>query len=157
MVFTTLARFIALAFPLVNAGAGTGHPASTVAFAAPPPPRVSGCAPFWTAPIVTSAAILMTSSAAFAGEANLLNGATLFQANCAGCHANGMNFISEKKNLKKEALVKYQSLDQAQLQQFVQQKMPHKLLPFSKTMTDENYFDATSYVLDQALNEKWGV
>jgi cytochrome c6 len=83
------------------------------------------------------------------------HGAALFQANCAGCHAGGMNFISEKKNLKKEALEKFQSLDQVKLQSFVQQGMPHRLLPFAKTFSDADYFDTTSYVLDQALNDKW--
>jgi cytochrome c6 len=102
-----------------------------------------------------TAGILLTTTAALANEANLQNGAALFQANCAGCHAGGMNFMSEKKTLKKEALEQYQSLDQAQIQKFVQQGMPHKLLPFSKTLTDADYFDATSFVLDQALNDKW--
>lgn len=109
------------------------------------------------APAFVSAAMVLVASSmpAQAEGANLENGAALFQANCAGCHAGGMNFLSEKKNLKKEALEQYQSLDQAQIQKFVQQGMPHKLLPFSKTLTDKDYFDTTSYVLDQAVNDKW--
>lgn len=101
----------------------------------------------WTASVVVVPA--------YAADADLQNGATLFQNNCAGCHAGGMNFMSEKKTLKKDALEQYRSLDQATLQSFVQQGMPHKLLPFSKTMSDQDYFDATSFVLDQALNDKW--
>ena len=130
-----------------------GRP-TAVAFAASKQTRTTK----WMAPIIaTSAAagILLTSTLALAGEPNLQTGAVLFQANCAGCHAGGMNFMSAKKTLQKEALEKYQSLDQAQIQKFVQQGMPHKLLPFSKTLSDQDYFDATSFVLDQALNDKW--
>jgi cytochrome c6 len=110
----------------------------------------------WIAPILaTTAGILLSSTVAFAADANLSNGASLFQANCAGCHAGGMNFLSEKKTLQKEALERFQSLDQVKLQAFVQKGMPHRLLPFSNSFSDTDYVDVSSYVLDQALNSKW--
>lgn len=97
-----------------------------------------------------------TTPPAFAAttDANLANGAALFQANCAGCHAGGQNFIKPQKTLDKQALERYQSLDQGQLQKFVQQGMPHKFTAF-KFSADKDYFDVTSYVLDQALGDKW--
>ncbi len=45
------------------------------------------------------------SSPALAGDA--ANGAKIFSANCAACHAGGNNVIVAKKNLKKEALAEY--------------------------------------------------
>lgn len=90
-----------------------------------------------------------------AWSADIAHGATLFQANCAGCHAGGQNFMSEKKTLQKEALEKYRSLDQAKIQDFVQNGMPHKFLPMKQPFDDKDYLDVTSYVLDQALGEKW--
>ena len=82
-------------------------------------------------------------------------GSILFEFNCAGCHRGGMNLIKESKNLFKDALDKNFNLDQTKIQTFVQTKMPHKLLPFSQTFTNDEYYDVTSYVLDQALNDKW--
>jgi cytochrome c6 len=45
------------------------------------------------------------SSPAMAAE--VANGAKIFSANCAACHAGGNNVIMANKNLKKEALAEY--------------------------------------------------
>jgi cytochrome c6 len=100
-----------------------------------------------------SVAIALSSAAPPAYAADLVNGAALFQANCASCHAGGKNFVAEKKTLEKAALEKFQSLDQAKLQKFVQTGMPHKFLPLK--FSEQDYVDSTSYVLDQAVNDKW--
>jgi cytochrome c6 len=109
----------------------------------------------WPAAVATAslAIVLTTAALALAANADIRNGATLFTANCAGCHAGGQNVVKENKTLQKAALEKYQSLDQAQLQKFVQTGMPHKFMPFK--FSDEDYKDVTSYVLDQALGDKW--
>jgi cytochrome c6 len=39
--------------------------------------------------------------------AEVANGAKIFSANCAACHAGGNNVIMANKNLKKEALAEY--------------------------------------------------
>jgi len=41
------------------------------------------------------------------------NASTLFELNCAGCHANGGNIIRRGKNLKKRAMARngYESVD----------------------------------------------
>lgn len=87
--------------------------------------------------------------------ADVAHGASLFKADCAGCHLGGSNFMSEKKTLKKDALAQYQSLDASKLQAFVQDKMPHSFLPFHSKWSDQDYEDAVGYVLDQAVNDKW--
>ena len=94
-------------------------------------------------------------SPVLASDADLATGAALFKANCSGCHLGGANFIAEKKTLQKEALEKFQSLDQEKLQVFVETKMPHRMLPFHNEFTVANYRDVTSFVLDQALGDKW--
>ena len=81
-------------------------------------------------------------------------GAQLFQANCAGCHAGGMNFVAEKKTLQKDALEKFGRLDADTMLNFVQNGMPHKLLPFNKLPT-EDFVAMTTFVREQALNDRW--
>jgi len=46
---------------------------------------------------------LLVASPAYAAA----NGAQVFQANCAVCHANGANRIMANKTLKKDALERY--------------------------------------------------
>lgn len=58
--------------------------------------------------IFTVAIALLTiafSSPVLAAE--VANGAKIFSANCAACHAGGNNVIMANKNLKKEALATY--------------------------------------------------
>jgi len=68
-----------------------------------------------------------------------------------------MNFIKEKKTLQQAALEKYLgSTDAVQIQNFVRSgSMPHKLLPFAKEFSDEDYARVASFVSDQAVNQKW--
>jgi cytochrome c6 len=98
---------------------------------------------------------LTTTTASAVEPVDLTRGSVLFESNCAGCHRGGMNFIKEKKTLQKDALEKFLSLDQPKVQDFVQNKMPHQLLPFKKEFSNQDYVDVTSFVLDQALQEKW--
>ena len=118
----------------------------------------------WTAVVITTSASMAgatttTSTMLAVAEPSTISstvGAHLFQANCAGCHAGGMNFISEKKTLQKGALENYLgSTDPIQIQKYVQKGMPHKLLPFARAFTDQDYGSVASYVSDQAVNEKW--
>lgn len=48
--------------------------------------------------------ILISSSVL--ADTNLERGVKIFQANCAGCHANGGNIVRRGKNLKLKALHK---------------------------------------------------
>jgi cytochrome c6 len=110
-----------------------------------------------TASVVTSAVVcsmlLMTPPS---WGVDIAKGETLFQANCAGCHAGGNNYVSEQRTLRKDALQTYRgTVDAAAIQEFVQKGMPHKLLPMKTAMDDVGYGDVVAYVLDQALGEKW--
>jgi cytochrome c6 len=105
-----------------------------------------------------AAAVLLSIQVALplpAWSADVAHGATLFTANCAGCHGGGQNFMSDKKTLQKDALEKYLSTDAAKIQEFVQKGMPHKFLPMSKSFSDTDFSDVAAYVSDQALGEKW--
>ena len=87
---------------------------------------------------------------------DIIQGQVLFQANCAGCHAGGNNYVKEKRTLRKEDMQQYRgSTDQAVITNFVQNGMPHKLLPMRTPMEEKDYNDVVAYVLDQALGEKW--
>jgi cytochrome c6 len=108
-----------------------------------------------TAAVVTSALCLCLGSPP-ALAADVAQGQVLFQANCAGCHAGGNNYVSEPRTLRKDALQTYRgTVDATAIQAFVQTGMPHRLLPMKTAMDDTGYGDVVAYVLDQALGEKW--
>jgi cytochrome c6 len=87
---------------------------------------------------------------------DITKGQVLFQANCAGCHAGGNNYVQEKRTLRKDDIQQYRgSTDQAVIMNFVQNGMPHKFLPMKVPMENKDYNDVVGYVLDQALGEKW--
>jgi len=69
--------------------------------------------------------------------------------------------VKPEKNLQREALARFVSSDlsQAEIQQWVQQSGQHKRIVFFKMpdgkMKETDWADVTTYVLDQALNDKW--
>lgn len=89
-------------------------------------------------------------------QPDITQGQVLFQANCAGCHAGGNNYVQEKRTLRQADIQQYRgSTDQAVIANFVQNKLPHKLLPMKTPMEEKDYNDVVAYVLDQALGDKW--
>mmetsp|Transcript_23850 Transcript_23850/g.29341 ORF Transcript_23850/g.29341 Transcript_23850/m.29341 type:complete len:172 (-) Transcript_23850:78-593(-) len=96
-------------------------------------------------------------------QIDITRGGEIFTGNCAGCHAGGMNFVKENKNLKKEALEKFVSpgLDQPEVQSWLMKSGQHQKLVFFKApsgngkLTEADYADVTSYVVDQAVGDKW--
>lgn len=90
---------------------------------------------------------------------NLERGQELFTNNCASCHMGGMNVIKEKKTLRKDALEKFIGLDEEKVKTFVQESGQHKRLIFPKVpggrLTDEDYTDVVTYIVDQASGDKW--
>jgi cytochrome c6 len=106
-----------------------------------------------TSAMLLSAVLLLPNTA---WSLDVSKGETLFQANCAGCHAGGNNFVSQKRTLQKEAIQQYRgSTDQDVIKGFVQNGMPHKILPMKTPMEENDYSDVVAYVLDQALGDKW--
>jgi len=98
-----------------------------------------------------------------AAEINVARGSEIFTGNCAGCHAGGMNFIKEKKNLKQEALAKFvsPSLDRDEVKDWVMKSGQHQRLVFLKApsangkLTDADFADVTAFIVDQAAGDKW--
>ena len=89
-------------------------------------------------------------------QPDITQGQVLFQANCAGCHAGGNNYVQEKRTLRQADIQQYRgSTDQAVIANFVQNKLPHQLFPMKIPMEEKDYNDVVAYVLDQALGDKW--
>ncbi len=84
---------------------------------------------------------------------DLENGAKLFGANCAACHAGGSNRVVAAKSLKKFALEKYgmNSLEAISYQV----RKGKNAMPAFKKLSDEQIADVASYVLAQA-ESNWG-
>lgn len=106
--------------------------------------------------LLSTMAFVAVPAPAWSQPPDITQGQVLFQANCAGCHAGGNNYIQEKRTLRKDAIQQYRgSTDQAVIANFVQNGMPHKLLPMKTPMEEKDYNDVVAYVLDQAVGEKW--
>ena len=106
--------------------------------------------------LLSTMMMVSTPLPAWSQQTDIAKGQVLFQANCAGCHAGGNNYIQEKRTLRKDDIQQYRgSTDQAVIANFVQNGMPHKLLPMKTPMEEQDYNDVVAYVLDQALGEKW--
>ncbi|GAB4156808.1 MAG: c-type cytochrome [Cyanobacteria bacterium J069] len=82
-------------------------------------------------------------------DADLAIGAKVFSANCAACHAGGINLVNAEKTLKKEALEKYDMNSIAAITTQVtngKAAMP----AFKGRLTDEQIAAVAAYVIDQA-------
>ena len=121
---------------------------------------VSQAAAFSVPPAMPNAAesttitTAVSSDPAKAVKNELTQGEKLFKTNCAFCHFGGGNIIDKDKDLSKKALEQYLSLDNSELEDFVKNQEPHSKLPF-QLKGAQDYTAVTSYVLDQALNDKW--
>jgi cytochrome c6 len=85
--------------------------------------------------------------------ADVANGAKVFSANCAQCHAGGKNLVNAAKTLKKEALEKYGMYSaEAIIAQVTKGKgaMP----AFGKRLKSAQIEDVAAYVLSQA-DKNW--
>ncbi len=78
-----------------------------------------------------------------------VNSAKIFQANCAGCHANGGNIIRRGKNLKQRALRRNKMNSQAAIITLItngKNNMP----AYEDRLTTEEISAVAAYVLEQA-------
>mmetsp|Transcript_11011 Transcript_11011/g.30911 ORF Transcript_11011/g.30911 Transcript_11011/m.30911 type:complete len:156 (+) Transcript_11011:52-519(+) len=114
-----------------------------------------------SAATAAAAFVSLLSFPSIASSADVVRGKETFDNNCAGCHVGGANLVKPEKNLQREALARYVSSDlsQAEVQQWVQQSGQHKRIVFFKMpdgkMKEADWADVTTYVVDQALNDKW--
>jgi cytochrome c6 len=103
--------------------------------------------------LIAALAIALTLLPAPVMAADLANGAKVFSANCAACHAGGANLVNPAKTLKKADLEKF---EMASLDAIKTQVTNGKgAMPGFKTrLTADQIEDVANYVLDQA-NKGW--
>lgn len=126
---------------------------STTNALAPPnqPPTISRRATWGTAAGTVAAVLATMTTPAVAAPAQ---GADLFEANCAACHAAGDKLGSKEMSLKKEALeANKRGLDVNEIQKYLQNEFPHTYMPLK--LTDQDYTKVSTYVLDKALKDTW--
>ena len=101
--------------------------------------------------LIMAVAVLSFVPNAFAADS--ANGAKVFSANCASCHAGGKNLVNAKYTLKKADLEKYGMYSvEAITTQVTNGKgaMPS----FKGRLKSEQIADVASYVLSQA-DQDW--
>lgn len=91
-----------------------------------------------------------------AAAADLKLGQEVFKANCAVCHAGGLNNIpgEEKHTLKRDALQKYGLFSQQAIESQVRSgkdAMP----PFEGSLSDEEIAAVAAFVYRQAAGDLW--
>ncbi|MGF1482293.1 MAG: cytochrome c6 PetJ [Cyanophyceae cyanobacterium] len=97
--------------------------------------------------LLIAAATVINCRSALAQD--LGNGAQVFSANCAACHAGGRNVVNAAKTLKKDALEKYDMYSMENIKQQIyngKNAMPS----FRGRLTDEQIENVAAYVLSQA-------
>jgi len=97
--------------------------------------------------IVLMVSIFTITTPALAGD--IASGAKVFSANCAACHAGGLNVVNATKTLKKGDLEKYEMLSLDAIKTQVT-KGKNAMPAFLGRLTEEQIDDVASYVLDQA-------
>ncbi|MGB5632768.1 MAG: c-type cytochrome [Waterburya sp.] len=80
---------------------------------------------------------------------NLNNGAKVFEANCAGCHAKGGNIVRRGKNLKLKALRKNKVDTQDMIASLVTNGK-NNMSAYGEKLTAEQISDVSAYVLQKA-------
>ena len=83
---------------------------------------------------------------AFAG--NVDNGESVFNANCAACHAGGQNVIMPEKTLEKEALDQYLAGGRSEKSVIAQVTNGKNAMPaFGGRLDDDAIADVAAYVI----------
>jgi cytochrome c6 len=80
-----------------------------------------------------------------------INGAKLFEVNCAGCHINGGNIIRRGKNLKKKAL-KNNKMDSLDAIANIVTNGKNNMSAYQDRLSQQEIQDVAAYVLEQAEN-----
>jgi cytochrome c6 len=100
-----------------------------------------------------TAATIIFHDAHAASAAVTDKGEKIFDANCAACHAAGKKLDSKEMSLQKDDLLRGPGLDQTTIENYLKEEFPHKYMPFK--LSPQQYTQVTSYVIDNALNDKW--
>jgi len=105
------------------------------------------CAWAWCAPAAIAADFTV------APDADLDRGATVFEANCAGCHINGGNIMRWGKTLKTRALKRNQADTTAAIEDLVTNGKGI-MSAYGDRLSAAEIHDVSAYVLDRA-NADW--
>ncbi|MBK4732323.1 c-type cytochrome [Oxynema sp. CENA135] len=108
----------------------------------------------WKSWAIAIAAILLIFSGSFPAVAadsmpNSVEGAELFEANCAGCHPNGGNIIRRGKNLRKNTLKRHH-LDSLEAIARKVQEGKNPMPAYGDRLSSEQIEAVSAYVLSQA-------
>lgn len=100
--------------------------------------------------IILSALTIFFNPPAFA--ADTVKGATIFNAECAGCHINGGNIIRRGKNLKLKALKKNHVDSLAEIASLVSNGK-NIMSAYKDKLSEQQIQDVSAYVLEQAAKD----
>lgn len=81
--------------------------------------------------------------------ADLSHGAEIFNANCAGCHANGGNIVRRNKTLKLKALEKF-GMDSVDAIADIVANGKNNMSAYKERLSTQEIEDVAAYVLAQA-------
>ncbi|MGK7931855.1 MAG: cytochrome c6 PetJ [Microcystaceae cyanobacterium] len=81
-----------------------------------------------------------------------VNGAKIFETNCAGCHLNGGNIIRRGKTLKKKALTRYK-MDTLEAVMNIVSNGKGVMSAYSDRLSATEIETVANYVLKQAEND----
>ncbi|GAB4533488.1 MAG: c-type cytochrome [Pleurocapsa sp.] len=82
---------------------------------------------------------------------DLEKGTAIFQAHCAGCHANGGNIVRRGKNLRQKALKRNQLDNLAAVVELVTNGK-NNMSAYRDRLTTQDIEEVSAYVLQQAAN-----
>ncbi|MFH7024957.1 MAG: cytochrome c6 PetJ [Heteroscytonema crispum UTEX LB 1556] len=88
---------------------------------------------------------------ALAANADIANGAQIFETNCAGCHINGGNIIRRGKNLKMKALKK-NNMNSIEAIASIVANGKNNMSAYKDRLSEQQIQDVATYVLQQAEN-----
>lgn len=95
--------------------------------------------------------LLISSINQPAYAADDLDGAKIFETNCAGCHINGGNIIRRGKNLKMNALKK-NGMDSIAAITDIVTNGKNNMSAYKDRLTPQQIQEVSTYVLQQANN-----
>ncbi|MGB2924449.1 MAG: c-type cytochrome [Limnothrix sp.] len=83
--------------------------------------------------------------------AETTDGVQIFEANCAGCHANGGNIMRRGKNLKRQAMEKHGYTSVEAITEIVTNGKGRGMSAFGDRLTAPEIQAVSKYVLEQSL------
>jgi cytochrome c6 len=93
--------------------------------------------------------LLISTFTLSASAADTANGEQIFSVQCAGCHINGSNIIRRGKNLRKQALKKY-DMDSIEAVTSIVTNGKNNMSAYKERLTEQQIQDVAAYVLEQA-------